>query len=189
MDQNDPNRQNPNRNSGEGQNPQQPFDYREHYQRQNDSYHRGNPYQAPNGFYGAPPKWQQSNQPPYTAPGDSTKTFSILSYVGILWIVGLLADRNNPIVKFHVNQGIILSIFEFILGIVLSIAKAMISAIFIQTFSWTVFIPRFGMAINGLLSFAGWCLVLVFSIMGIIRASQGRREPLPLIGRLFTVIQ
>ena len=35
--------------------------------------------------------------------------YCVLSYIYILWIIGFVSDKNNKIVKFHVNQGIILS--------------------------------------------------------------------------------
>ena len=47
-----------------------------------------------------PPQWQP---PPKS---DNTRVYSVLAYIGILWLVGLLADRHNPRVAFHVNQGL-----------------------------------------------------------------------------------
>lgn len=140
---------------------------------------------------GEPQGWQRSGSSPIsrTAGADEERAFSILSYIGILWIVGLLADRENQTVKFHVNQGIILSIFEFALGFALMIAKAIVSAVFISTFVGIPVLSWIGTAINGILSFAGWCLVLVYVLIGALRAAQGRKEPLPLIGDLFTVIR
>ena len=61
----------------------------------------------------------------------NAKLFSILAYFGILWIVGLLAAKDDLFVKYHVNQGLIL----FILGVagaivsVIPILGAIISAI------------------------------------------------------------
>ena len=45
---------------------------------------------------------------------NNTKLFSILAYIGILWLIGLLCDKDNETVKFHVNQGIWLTILSFI---------------------------------------------------------------------------
>ena len=36
---------------------------------------------------------------------NNTKLFSVLAYFSVLWLVGLLADPDNPKVRFHVNQG------------------------------------------------------------------------------------
>ncbi len=42
----------------------------------------------------------------------NAKLFSILSYVGILWLLGLLIspEKTSPFVRSHVNNGIITSI-------------------------------------------------------------------------------
>ena len=44
----------------------------------------------------------------------NTILFSILSYLGILWLIPLLVEKNDKIVRFHVNQGIVLCIFYVI---------------------------------------------------------------------------
>lgn len=146
----------------------------------------GRAYRDP--YTGAPQDWQRRDPAAGPLPSNDEKAFSILSYIGILWLVGLLADRENQNVIFHVNQGIILSIFEFALTFSLGIAKAMIEGVFgfifggINVLSWT------GTAIGGLLSFTGWCLIVSYVIIGVVHAAQGKREPLPLIGSLFTVV-
>ncbi len=40
----------------------------------------------------------------------NTILFSILSYIGILWLIPLLVEKNDKVVRFHVNQGIVLFI-------------------------------------------------------------------------------
>ena len=49
---------------------------------------------------------------------DNTKIFSILSYIGILWLIGLLCDKDNEVVKFHVNEGIWLTIIGAVISAV-----------------------------------------------------------------------
>ncbi len=46
----------------------------------------------------------------------NAKLFSILAYVGILWLLGLLIrpEKESPYVKSHVNNGIIITIMECI---------------------------------------------------------------------------
>lgn len=141
-------------------------------------------YPPPNG----PRDPRGEPYPGYPARADNSKAFSILSYIGILWLVGLLAGRDDPKVRFHVNQGIILSIFEFALGILISIMKSLITAVFIRLFSASILLPQLGMALNGMLSFVSWGLTAAYIIIGVVHAVQDRREPLPVIGRLFTVI-
>jgi len=43
----------------------------------------------------------------------NTILFSILSYIGILWLIPLLVEKNDKVVRFHVNQGIVLFIFGY----------------------------------------------------------------------------
>lgn len=76
----------------------------------------------------------------------NTILFSILSYIGILWLIPLLVEKNDKVVRFHVNQGIVLFIFD-IIG---SIAVGILSSIF-------VFIP--------VISFLGVVIASLFGIL------------------------
>ena len=101
----------------------------------------------------------------------NTILFSILSYIGILWLIPLLVEKNDKVVRFHVNQGIVLFIFD-IIG---SIAVGILSAIF-------VFIPVIsflGVVIASL--FVILCFVLM--IIGIVNAANKSEKPLPIIGK------
>ena len=101
----------------------------------------------------------------------NTILFSILSYIGILWLIPLLVEKNDKVVRFHVNQGIVLFIFD-IIG---SIAVGILSAIF-------VFIPVIsflGVVIASL--FGILCFVLM--IIGIVNAANKSENPLPIIGK------
>lgn len=89
----------------------------------------------------------------------NAKLFSILAYFGILWIVGLLAAKDDLFVKYHVNQGLIL----FILGV----AGAIVSVI-----------PILGAIISAIVS----VICFVFMILGIVNAVKGEMKPLPFIG-------
>jgi len=43
------------------------------------------------------------------------KLYAILAYICPLWIIGLLVEeKDHPLVRFHVNQGIVLTIFGVI---------------------------------------------------------------------------
>lgn len=52
------------------------------------------------------------------------KVFGILAYIGILFLVPLLAARDSQYARFHTNQGIVLFITDIILGIVSGILSA-----------------------------------------------------------------
>lgn len=59
----------------------------------------------------------ENNNGPYNGQlTQNAKLFSILAYVGLLWLLGLLIrpDKDCPFVKQHVNNGIIVCIMECI---------------------------------------------------------------------------
>ena len=104
------------------------------------------------------------------------KVYSLVSYVYILWLVGLLMDREDEDVKFHVNQGIILSIFVFSFLIILKILSSILFAIApVLTF------------ITSLLQIVLIILSIIFMTMGIINVIKGEKRPLPFIGELFNL--
>ena len=97
---------------------------------------------------------------------DNRRLYSILCYVNILWLIGLLTAREDETIKFHVNNGIILSILEYVVAIVFSILTNL---------------PFIGW-IFGIISFVLGVGILIVAIKGIIAASNGKEEPLFLIG-------
>ncbi|MFO7611222.1 MAG: hypothetical protein R6W99_01875 [Clostridia bacterium] len=99
------------------------------------------------------------------ADSSNNKVMAVLCYLWILWIVPLLTEhKNDPFVKFHINQGIILTIFSVIIGLI-------------------GYIP----VIGGVISWIGGIALLILAIMGIINAVNMQEKPLPVIGTLFTV--
>jgi|YNPBryantNP2012_1023418.scaffolds.fasta_scaffold76379_2 uncharacterized membrane protein len=90
------------------------------------------------------------------------KGLAWLSYIGILWLVPLLALKENAFCKFHVKQGIMLTIWFFAIGII------------------------------GAIPFIGWFIIwplglifgLILAIMGIINAASGKYWKMPLLGKL-----
>ena len=82
----------------------------------------------------------------------NAKLFSILSYVGILWLLGLLIspEKTSPFVRSHVNNGIVLCITGAILAC----------------------IPFLGWICEA--------VVVVFMVMGIIAAAKTQYFTLPL---------
>lgn len=97
----------------------------------------------------------------------NAKVFAILSYIGILWLLGLLIEpeKNDPFVKNHVNNGILLSIGGAILGVLAVIPIVQIVA--------------------GLASIA----MLVFAIMGIVQAAGDKEFTIPLVGDKIQIIK
>lgn len=99
------------------------------------------------------------------------KVFGILAYIGILFLVPLLAARDSQYARFHTNQGIVLFITDIILGIV----SGILSAFFI----W---IPFIGIIISTLIGAVIGIFSLVMLILGIVNACSGEPKKLPIIG-------
>lgn len=100
---------------------------------------------------------------------NNNKGMSVLAYIGFLFLVPLLACPNSKFARYHTNQGLVLFLLEFALGVVTGILGI---------------IPIAGLIIVGLLSAVGGIFTLVLMIMGIINAAQGQAKELPLIGKI-----
>ena len=101
----------------------------------------------------------------------NTILFSILSYIGILWLIPLLVEKNDKVVRFHVNQGIVLFIFDIIGSIAVGILSANFVFIPVISFLGVVIASLFGIL----------CFVLM--IIGIVNAANKSEKPLPIIGK------
>ena len=99
---------------------------------------------------------------------ESNKVMGVLAYLSWLVLVPLLAAPNSPYARFHANQGLVLAIIEIVCSVVLGML------------SW---IPFFGWVFGTVLSLLG-IVALVFSILGIINAVNGRAKELPLVGKI-----
>ena len=93
------------------------------------------------------------------------KSIAWLSYLGILVIIPVLTQKENPYTKFHIKQGLTLFIFSFAWS-------------FLQ-FLFNI-IPYFGFFINICI----WIFLSVLGIIGIINSLQGKTILLPVIGQL-----
>jgi len=82
---------------------------------------------------------------------------AVICYIWILVLIPLLTDaKNDPFVKFHIKQGIVLLVVSIIVGAI----------------SW---IPVVGWLL-GIAVFVVW-------LIGIINAASGKEQPLPVIGQ------
>ncbi|MDD3498376.1 MAG: DUF4870 domain-containing protein [Candidatus Moranbacteria bacterium] len=106
---------------------------------------------------------QQAN----TGGGDNdvekNKLMAIVGYIfPILFFIPLVTEaKDSPFAKFHANQQLILLIFAIAVNIIGSI---------LPIIGWFLILP------------IGSIMILVFVIMGVINASQGKTKALPLIG-------
>lgn len=108
---------------------------------------------------------QGQSVPPQGAPietvhGPKQNTLmGILSYIGILALIPFFTAKEDPFVKFHVKQGLVLLVIEVVVWL-------------LGTMAWQLY-----MVLN-LLNL----VLVVFSIIGIINVVQGKQKELPLVG-------
>ncbi len=95
------------------------------------------------------------------------KVFGVLAYIGILFLVPLLAGKTE-FTRFHANQGLVLFLAEIALGIVSGVLSAI------------PFIGIIGILISSLIGVVS----LVFMVLGIVNAAQGEMKELPVIGSI-----
>ena len=94
---------------------------------------------------------------------EGNKLLAATSYIGILFLVPLLAAKDDAFARYHANQGLVL----FIANIAAAIAGFILG-----------FIPVIGIIVAWIIRIA----LFVLMILGIINALKGEMKPLPLIG-------
>ena len=86
---------------------------------------------------------------------------AVLAYIGPLVIVSYLTAKDDPFVKFHIKQGLVLFVIEvatwFLLGMMMYQMWMFVNLINLGT--------------------------LVLSVIGIVNAIQGQEKELPLVGQ------
>lgn len=91
---------------------------------------------------------------------EENKAIAAIGYLGILFLVPLLAKPNSPFAQYHARQGIALC--------VAAVAMSIITPI-----------PIIGWIIGPI----GGILVFILFIMGLVNALGGKMVPLPVIGK------
>ena len=111
----------------------------------------------------------------YTANDIQTgKGMSVLSYLGLLWLIPFFVNtrRNNPYVRFHINQGLILLIISLIIQVIGAVVCAVLD------FFWLGFISSIvGVAVD-FIQF----IIFAFEILGIVNVLKNTAKELPFIG-------
>lgn len=90
---------------------------------------------------------------------DDNKIIACLSYVGILFLIPLLAKKDSKFCQEHAKQGLTF----FIAGIILGVISM---------------VPLIGW----LVGFFGWIVMLVIGLVAIIKTLQGQFWEIPVIG-------
>jgi uncharacterized membrane protein len=105
-----------------------------------------------------PQAGNQGTQAPHPA-AQNNMLMGILAYLGILIIIPYLVAKNEPFVKFHIQQGLVLVVIELGLWV-------------LGMFMWQLY-PIIAIINLG---------ALVLSIIGIVNVIQNKQEELPLVG-------
>jgi uncharacterized membrane protein len=113
---------------------------------------------------------------PDAADVEQNKVMGVLAY--IIFLIPLLAARQSRFAMFHCNQGLIL----FLLFLGTWIGLGIVSFVL-------AFIPVIGWILSTVLWMAFVVSVLCFVLVGIINAANGRCRPLPVVGRLCTLVK
>lgn len=114
--------------------------------------------------------WNTRELPMEQEDIDANKVYGILSYIGFLFIIPLLAAKESRFAKFHANQGLVVFLTEIILSAASGAVCALLSAIHLGALA---------AIIGPLISL----ISLAYSVTGIVFSAQGKAKELPLIGR------
>jgi uncharacterized membrane protein len=95
-----------------------------------------------------------------TVAPNKNVAMGVLAYLGPLVIVSYLVAKDDPFVKFHIKQGLVLLVLD-------------VAVWFIGSFTWRLWF------ILGWVNFA----IAILVIIGIVKVVQGKQEPLPLVGQ------
>ena len=106
------------------------------------------------------PQKNMEQKAPHETDAKTNRTImGILAYLGILIIIPFLLAKDDPFVKFHIRQGLVLLVINIVAWVLVSV-------------SWQLW-PLFQLVNLG---------VLVLVIIGIVNVVQHKESELPLVG-------
>lgn len=107
----------------------------------------------------------ETNPAPSGGDVDQNKVYAIIGYIGILFLIPMLAAPKSDFAQYHARQGMVLFIAEVILWVA----------------AWIVMLITFGF--GAVLMPIVSIVAIIWSILGIVNAANGVKKPLPLIGQ------
>jgi uncharacterized membrane protein len=107
-----------------------------------------------------PPPPPAGTPPPTGAVSPNRTIMLVLAYLGILAVIPLVVEKNDPEVQWHAKHGLVLLVCEIILGILIGII--------------THFVPFAGCVL-----WLIWPLIFIFHIFLIVKAVNGQRILIP----------
>ncbi len=102
------------------------------------------------------------------------KALAAVGYVGPLFLVPLLAKKENAFCEYHGKQGAVLFGVEVIAGI----------ALYVLSFIITFLLAGVGGILSAILWFIFLVCVVGLSVRGFVTALRGEYREVPLLGRL-----
>lgn len=119
---------------------------------------------------------------------ENNKVMALFAYIGILFLIPLLAAKDSKYARYHTNQGIILFITDMAVGLVLSVlgtVAGFIGVIFglIDISVLTILVTAIFGLLTGIASLVMCALILVLMVLGIYNAYTGKAKELPVIGK------
>lgn len=120
----------------------------------------------------------------YVSDVEKNKYLNIFSYIGILFLIPLFMAKGSKYTRFHVNQGIVLAIFNVAYAIVKAIVMAILQACLLGGYEYYQYLsPFYGIynVINIILSLVS-LVFTALAIYGIYNTCTGKCKELPVIG-------
>lgn len=116
----------------------------------------------------------------------SDKSLAWLAYIpwAPLFLVPLFVRKTSEYCKFHVKQGATLWAVGVAYEIIKTILLAIIGAIFPGYYGWYTYHHSTVYNIFSILFWGGSVFLFVLAIIGIVNAATGKKNELPLIGKI-----
>lgn len=124
-----------------------------------------------------------------------SKLFACLAYIPPMWIISFFSERKNPFVRFHVKQGIRLTLLTLVIGSVAWVLNVFFSKIF----SYAVLTPTpedinhdttgvnaVGQTLCTIVAFVASIILVSYAMYGIAAACRSKMAQLPLLGMHWT---
>ncbi len=107
-----------------------------------------------------PPPTGNTTPPSGNGSVSTATVMGVLSYLGPLVVVSFLVSKDDPFVKFHIKQGLVLLVIEAALWV-------------IQLMFWQLW------PVTSILRIG----VVVLAVLGIVNVVQNKQAELPLVGQ------
>lgn len=98
---------------------------------------------------------------------ENNKVMAILAYLSWLVLIPIFAAKESKFARYHVNQGLVLAIAEIVCWVALGVLGGL------PLIGWIFRV------IDGLFSL----VCLIFAVIGIVNAANGRAKELPIVGK------